>query len=122
MSAKNTTIYIFVVFSDVRRLEILVSVSLRRRSFFLRKIVLLALVLAIVKQILFFGGCNHDGWNAAEYIFHTLKLASRFPHLISVLVLVSFLFRVTNFIYNASVMFIRYVLVKKTKRKVNRNA
>ena len=86
MSAKNTTIYIFVVFSDVCRLEILVSVS----SLLPSENSIAGIGFSDSQADPLFGGCNHDGWNAAEYIFHTLKLASRFPHLISVLVLVSF--------------------------------
>ena len=81
MSAEDTTttIYIFVVFSDVRRLEILVSVSLRRRSFFLRKIVLLALVLAIVKQILFLAAAiTTDGMRQNIY-FTPSSLPADFP-------------------------------------------
>ena len=93
MSAKNTTIYIFVVvFSDVCRLEILVSVS----SLLPSENSIAGIGFSDSQADPLLGGCNHDGWNAAEYIFHTLKLASRFPHLISVLVLVSFLLSVTN--------------------------
>lgn len=80
MSAEDTTttIYIFVVFSDVRRLEILVSVSLHR-SFFLRKIVVLALVLAIVKQILFLAAAiTTDGMRQNIY-FTPSSLPADFP-------------------------------------------